>query len=83
MESHQLADYPTKTTEVHALAVENGDNGFADQPAYGEKYDPSHDKRGMSQSQCVALGPSTDVASLVRHVPPWEEARAEAPLQVL
>ncbi|TKA68828.1 hypothetical protein B0A55_08729, partial [Friedmanniomyces simplex] len=47
MESHQLQDYPVKGTEVHALAVEDGDNGFADQPQYGEKYDASHDKRDM------------------------------------
>ena len=42
----KLDDYDKKTT-VHAKAVDEDDNGFANQPAYGEKYDPSHDKRDM------------------------------------
>jgi hypothetical protein len=47
MEDIHLGEY-AKQTSVHAQAVEDGDNGFENQPEYGRKYDPRHDKRGTS-----------------------------------
>lgn len=42
----KLEDH-SKHTTVHAQAVEEDDNGFANQPEYGRSYDPAHDKKDM------------------------------------
>lgn len=48
MVSFELGPLGKPDTQVHAQAVDHGDNGFADQPvSAGNEYDPAADKRDM------------------------------------
>ncbi|KAK3639639.1 hypothetical protein LTR22_017372 [Elasticomyces elasticus] len=46
MNDIQLQDY-RKGSSVPFHATDEGDNGFANQPEYGKRYNPSDDKRDM------------------------------------
>ena len=47
MDHIHIPTLPKVDTTVHAEAVDDGDNGFEDQPVYGKGYDPTNDKRDM------------------------------------
>ncbi|TKA75574.1 hypothetical protein B0A55_07933 [Friedmanniomyces simplex] len=63
MNDIQLHDY-RKGSSVHAHAIGDGDNGFANQPKYGKRYDPNDDKHGMmlgvlSLAEAASMAPTS------------------------
>lgn len=70
---------------AYPAMADDADNGFNDQPRYGEKYDPVADKRDMyvdKHEQLVCLRQSL-IASFSLQVQIGQEAGAQETLQVL